>query len=53
MQRQEITVVIELKPGQEPYPMVEQRKQGPYDALKDFFEAIEYKVLSTRLGSIR
>jgi hypothetical protein len=41
MRTQRITIVLELKPGQEPYKMEE--KPG-YVAIEHFFEDIDFKV---------
>ena len=46
MRLQRIVVDLELKDGQVPYKLVEEKGGGwKYDALRHFFEDIDYKVM--------
>jgi hypothetical protein len=50
--KQRLTIVIELKEGQKPYPEDFLEHKGetkpPYNAMKHFFEDINYKVVSQK-----
>ena len=44
MRKQTILVTLALRDGQRRYSLLEQHSQGPYEALRHFFEDIEYTV---------